>query len=91
MFVETITQPEDEWREWNGRLRLYSVAPPGLRVAIAWRVKDGTITSVHVWDEPSAVGDFYLARVREVVEELGEPSAKPVRRGEPVELFVRDQ
>ena len=89
MFVETITQPADEWRYWTGRLRVVDDPPAALVASIAWARDDGTITNVQVWDSPAAVGDFYLERVRAVVESDGEPEHKPSRHGEPVHVYVR--
>ena len=58
--------------------------PPDLR-----EPGDGTITNVNVWDSPAAVGEFYLERVRAIVEADGEPEHKPIRHGEPVHVYVR--
>jgi hypothetical protein len=89
VFVETITQPTAEWRYWTGRLRMLDDPPAALVASIAWEPGDGTITNVNVWDSPAAVGDFYLERVRAIVEADGEPEHKPIRHGEPVHVYVR--
>mgnify|MGYP001787553655 FL=1 len=90
-FVETITAPEVERHSWMARLRMLTDPPDALVSTIAWHSGDGTITCVNVWDTPDAVGDFYLERVRAVIEADGEPANKPERRGEPVAVYVRHE
>lgn len=89
MFVETITAPSDAWHQWTGRLRLFSEPPGALIASIAWDNGDETITAVNVWDNPSAVADFFLERVEPVVAAEGEPNYKPIRHGEPVASYIR--
>jgi hypothetical protein len=89
MFVETITAPEDVWRHWTDRLRLFSDPPSALFAAVAWDNGDGTISAINVWDNPSAVADFFLERVEPVVAAEGKPDYKPVRRGEPLASYFR--
>jgi hypothetical protein len=89
MFVETITAPDDVWLHWTDRLRLFSEPPSALFASIAWHNGDGTISAVNVWDNPSAVADFFLERVEPVIAAEGKPDYKPVRRGEPVASYLR--
>jgi hypothetical protein len=89
MFIETITAPSDVWLHWTDRLRLFSDPPPALSASIAWDNGDGTISGVNVWDEPSAVADFFQERVEPVIAEEGKPDYKPVRRGQPVAAYIR--
>ncbi len=91
MFVETIRSTKEQYRHWDERLQLSDHPPPALVANIAWANSDGTITAVHVWDTPQAVGDFYLERVRLVVEAEGEPADKPVRHGTPVHVYLRER
>ena len=42
-----------------------------------------------VWDDASAIGDFYPERVREVAHAEGQPDVKPVRHGNPVAAYFR--
>lgn len=89
MFVETITSPRDEWDRWNERLRMLAEPPAALIASIAWETGDGRVTAVNVWDSPEAVADFFVERVRPLVEAEGEPSTKPMRHGEPLAMYVR--
>ena len=89
MFVETITQPAAEWRHWDQQLGLTRNPPPALVASIAWAGDGDTITAVNVWDTPEAVAEFYLTRVRPIVEAQGEPTDKPVRHGAPIHVFTR--
>ena len=89
MFVESITQPKDEWQRWSEKLRTYSEPPQALAVAIAWDNGDGTITQLNVWDEPGAVADHFMDRVLPIVQAEGEPDHKPERHGEPLAIHVR--
>ena len=89
MFVETITQPADEWKEWTERLALLSDPPPALVASIAWSTDDGNITGLNLWESPEAVGDFFMERTQRVIAELGEPKSKPKRHGAPVAVYIR--
>ena len=89
MFVETITAPRDEWERWQERLRLLTEPPDALVAAIAWLDSDGQVTSVNVWDTPDAVADFYMERVRAIVEAEGEQANKPQRHGQPLAVYIR--
>jgi hypothetical protein len=89
MFVETITAPGEVWHRWTDRLRLFSEPPATLFASIAWDNGDGTITAVNVWDNPSAVADFFLDRVEPVIAAEGKPDYKPVRHGEAIASYVR--
>lgn len=91
MFVETITAPAEVWHRWTDRLRLFSEPPAALSASIAWDNGDGTITAVNVWDTPSAVADFFLERVEPVIAAVGKPDYKPVRHGEPVASYFRQE
>jgi hypothetical protein len=89
VFVETIALPRAEWESWHERLG-YSTDPPEALVAvIAWDSGDGQVIGVNVWDTPGAIADFFMDRVRPLVEAEGEPSSKPRRHGEPLAFFVR--
>jgi hypothetical protein len=89
MFVETLTAPRELWQQWTTRLRLFSEPPPALVATVAWEVGGDMITSVNVWDNPSAVGDFFVERVQPVIEAEGPPDYKPVRHGNPVATYFR--
>jgi hypothetical protein len=89
MFVETVTAPREIWQHWTNSLRLFSEPPPALVTAIAWETGDGMITSVNLWDNPSAVADFFAERVQAVIEAEGRPDYKPVRHGEAVAAYLR--
>ena len=89
MFVETITQPRDEWQHWSDKLRFMSDPPEALVVSVAWDSGDGTVTSVNVWDTPGAISDFYIERALPLIEADGEPANKPDRHGEPVAVYIR--
>ena len=89
MFVETITAPRAEWQRWTERLRLLTDPPSTLVSSVAWAGDADTVTSVNVWDTPSAVADFYLERVEAVIEVEGPPPHKPVRHGAPVAVYIR--
>jgi hypothetical protein len=91
MFVETITAPGEAWRRWTDRLRLLSEPPFALVASIAWDNGDGTISALNVWDSPSAVADFFLERVEPVVAAEGKPDYAPVRHGEPVAAYFRQE
>jgi hypothetical protein len=89
MFVETIVLPRPEWERWEERLR-YSADPPKALIAtIVWDSGHGQVTGVNVWDTPEAIADFYMERVRPIVEAEGEPTNKPERHGEPLAFYLR--
>ena len=89
MFVETIQLPRQEWERWHERLGYTTDPPEALAATIVWESGDGQVTSLNVWDTPGAVADFYMERVRPLVEAEGEPSNKPQRHGEPVAFYRR--
>ena len=89
MFVETITVPREDWEHWTDRLRLFTEPPAALLASIAWHNGDGTVSAVNVWDNPSAVADFFMDRVQPVIASEGEPAYKPTRRGEPIASYFR--
>ena len=89
MFVETIALPRPEWERWEERLR-YSTDPPKALVAtIVWDSGDGQVAGVNVWDTPAAIAEFYMERVKPIVEAEGEPTNKPQRHGEPLAFYLR--
>ena len=90
MFVETIAAPREEWQSFTDRIRLFSEPPAALMAAIAWDGGEGRVVQLNLWDEPSAVADFFIERVMPVVERHGEPSNKPARHGPPVASYFRD-
>jgi hypothetical protein len=89
MFVESITVPGEVWHHWTDRLRLFSEPPGALFASIAWDNGDGTVSAVNVWDNPSAVADFFAERVEPVIAAEGEPNYKPVRHGAPIASYFR--
>ncbi len=89
MFVESITQPTDEWERWSEKLRMYAEPPQGLAVSIAWDNGDGSITQLNVWDAPGAIADNYMDRILPIVQAEGEPEHKPTRHGEPLAIYLR--
>jgi hypothetical protein len=89
MFVETVTAPRDEWEKFTERLRIMTDPPAALVASVAWVGKDGLVTALNVWDSPDAVSDFYMERVRFVVEAEGEPANKPDRHGPPIAAYFR--
>jgi hypothetical protein len=89
MFIETITAPRDDWERWNERLSLLTDPPEALVASIAWDAGDGNVTGMNLWDSAEAVGDFFLARVNPTLAELGEPSTKPKRHGQPLAVYIR--
>ena len=91
MFVETMTAPRELWEQWSTRLRLFSEPPPALVATVAWDAGDGMITSLNVWDNPSAVADFFVDRIQPVIEAEGPPDYKPVRHGNAVATYFRAQ
>lgn len=68
---------------------LFTDPPVALFTSIAWDNGDGTISAVNVWDNPSAVADFFLGRVEPVIAAEGKPEYIPVRHGEPVASHFR--
>jgi hypothetical protein len=48
------------------------------------------VTGVNLWDTPKAIADFYLERVRPIVEAEGQPTNKPQRHGEALAFYLRD-
>lgn len=68
MFVETIDLPRQEWERWHERLRYATDPPAALIAAIVWDSGEGRVTGVNLWDRPEAVADFYMERVRPIVE-----------------------
>ena len=90
MFVETIVLPRAEWERWYERLGYITSPPSALVSMIAWDSGDGHVTSVNVWDSPGAIADFFMERVRPMVEAEGEPTNKPQRHGEPLAFYARD-
>jgi len=89
MFVETFTAPDQVWRRWTDRLRLFADPPTALFASIAWNNANGTITAVNVWDNPAAVADFFIDRVEPVITAEGQPAFKPVRHGQPIAAYIR--
>jgi hypothetical protein len=89
MFVETITAPRAEWEQMIERLRTVSDPPQALVAAIAWNAGDGKVTSLNLWETPEAVADFFMERVRPIVEAEGEPENKPQRHGPPIMVYFR--
>jgi len=89
MFVETIALPRSEWERWHELLRYSSDPPAALIATIVWDSGDGQVTGVNLWDTAEAVADFYMERVRPIVEVEGEPTNKPQRHGEPLAFHLR--
>jgi hypothetical protein len=89
MFVETVTAPRAEWSRWHERLRLTADPPDALIASIAWDSGEGHVTAVNVWETPGAIADFFMERIRPIVEAEGEPADKPQRHGEPLAFYVR--
>jgi len=90
MFIETITAPTEEWEDWQERLGMRD--PPEAVVALIARDSGGgQVTQVAVWDNPAAIADFYMERIRPIVEAEGEPDNKPQRHGEPLTVYLRAQ
>jgi hypothetical protein len=90
MVIETIVAPHAEWKTFTDRIRLFSEPPAALMAAIAWDGGEGRVMQVNLWDEPSAVADFFVERVMPAVERYGAPSSKPARHGPPVASYIRD-
>jgi hypothetical protein len=66
-------------------------ASPALVATVAWEVGDGTVTSVNVWDNPSAVADLFDERIQPLIEADGAPDYRPVRHGSAVATYFRGQ
>jgi hypothetical protein len=75
----------------NAGTRVFDLAdpPPALVAAIAWNSGEGQVTSLNVWETPEAVADFFMERVRPIVEVEGEPENKPQRHGAPILAYFR--
>jgi hypothetical protein len=91
MFVETVTAPREFWEQWTTRLRLLSEPPSALVATVVWDVGDGMVSSVNVWDNPSAVADVFFERVQPLIEADGVPDYKPVRHGNAIAAYFRGQ
>jgi hypothetical protein len=89
MFVETITAPEAEWRQWTERLRMLSDPPAALVATIAWKAQEGQVSAVNVWDSPDALSEFFVERVNQIVADEGAPAVKPTRHGDAVAVYLR--
>jgi hypothetical protein len=89
VFVETIVLPRSEWERWEDRLRYTTDPPNGLIATIVWDSGDSQVSGVNVWETAGAVADFYMERVRPIVEAEGEPTNKPERHGEPLAFYFR--
>jgi hypothetical protein len=89
MFVETIALQRSEWERWHERLGYSSDPPEALIATIVWDSGDGQVAGVNLWDTAEAVADFYMERVRPIVEAEGEPTSKPQRHGEPLAFYLR--
>jgi hypothetical protein len=89
MFVETISLSRSDWEQLHERLRYTTDPPDALIATIVWDAGGGRVAGVNLWDSPQAVADFYLERVRPIVEAEGEPVSKPQRHGEPLAVYLR--
>jgi hypothetical protein len=89
MFVETITADSDEWVRWQDGLQLASHPPASLIATIAWESGNDTVTAVNVWESAEAIADFFIERVQPMLAAGGEPASKPVRHGQPLAFYVR--
>jgi hypothetical protein len=89
MFVETITLPRPEWETWTDSLNLSADPQSALVASVTWDSGDRNVTALNVWDSAEAIGDFYMARVKEIVQQEGVPSNRPKRHGEPIVFYVR--
>jgi hypothetical protein len=89
MFVETIALPREEWERWHERLRYATDPPEALVATIVWDSGEGQVKGVNLWETPKAIADFYLERVRPIVEAEGETTSKPKRHGEPLAVYLR--
>jgi hypothetical protein len=89
MFVETITTDREEWETIDEKLRMREDPPAGLVASVTWDAGNGQVTVLNVWDEPGQIADFYVERAASVFAELGQPTGKPKRHGEPVAVYIR--
>lgn len=89
MFVETVTYQQEEWLRWEERIGMYADPPGTLAAAVAWQSGPDEITSVHVWDAPGDIADFFLERLQDVFAEHGPAPASPERHGPPIKLHIR--
>jgi hypothetical protein len=53
MFVETITQPRDDWQDWSSKLGFYEDPPGALVTSVAWDAGDGMVTMVNRGTRPA--------------------------------------
>ena len=91
MFVETMTLARDEWERWRDRVEMLANPPFAVVAVIAWDSGGGQVTQLAVWDNPGAIADFYVERIRPIVEAEGEPENGPQRHGEPLAIYLRGQ
>jgi hypothetical protein len=89
MFVETLVAPRPEWERWRELLRFSTDPPAALVASITWSSGEGEVTVVNLWDTAGAIADFYMERIRPIVEAEGEPTNKPERHGEPLAVYLR--
>ena len=89
MFAETITSSREEYQQFSQGMRLTSDPPAALVLSVDWDAGDGLVKVLNVWDSGDAVSDFYLERVHALIQEHGEPTGKPWRHGQPLEVHVR--
>ena len=89
MFVETITSDRDEWEMLDRKLRMREDPPNGLVASVTWDIGDGKVTMLNVWDEPGHISDFNVERAASAFAEVGQPTGKPKRHGEPIAVFIR--
>ena len=91
MFVETVTSSRELWEAISEGTRIGTEPPEALVVSVAWDAGEGCVTVLNVWDTPGAIADFYVERLRPLIEEVGEPADKPKRHGEPLAVYIRDR
>ena len=89
MFVETITSDREEYESFRQGTRLATDPPAALVASVAWDAGDDRVTVLNVWDDGEAVADFYVERIRPLIEQRGEPTGKPKRHGSPLEVYLR--
>lgn len=88
MFIETLVSPRSEWEEWSADLRVLTDPPKGLLSLTAWESGNDEVTACFVWEEPSAVADFFVDRIQPLIATKGEPKHKP-ERPTPIAAYVR--
>ena len=88
MFIERVTTTRADFELWDARLRMVTEPPPALVASVAWE-SDGEVTCINVWDSPDAIADFFMERVRPLVEAEGPPANKPERLGHAIRAYVR--